>query len=397
LTMGILVFLMARSIFSYLVQAKKDQESLSNTIFDTAVDGIVLLSARNKVHAFNKGAEKIFGYESHEMLGHGLNRLMGEEHNNKHEKYVANYQDSGDAKIIGSGRVVRAKRKSGEEFDMYLAVSEFKKGEETFYAGFCRDISQEMEMQKALEKSKAELLLLNKKLREEHVKLVQAEKLSSIGLLASGVAHEINNPLAGVMACVDSLSAKSLSQESEKEYFEMAQAALNRIKSTVQDLLGFARQGEFRLQEIDVRGVLDGSVHMLRPIIERKKIQLNFHDGNESDLVLIDKSQVTQALMNIILNAIQAVDVNGIVDIFIRSEQDRIFITVIDDGPGIPPEIISRIKDTFFSTKNEGEGTGLGLSVTEGILKNHGSDLEISSVQGKGTEVVLSLPNANIN
>jgi len=244
----------------------------------------------------------------------------------------------------------------------------------------------------ALQVALGDLESANARLVEEQSKLVLAEKLSSIGLLAAGVAHEINNPLSGVMGCLKALREKSLTAERRQEYFETIREGLDRIRTTVEGLLDFSRQRPPTITELDLADVVYASLRLLAPLVRKKDLKVDVQVAPGMVSAWADRFQLMQALVNLLMNAAQAVGRGGCVGVTSVVEPARIGVRVSDDGPGIPPELVARVCDPFFTTKPEGEGTGLGLAVTLGIVKAHGGDLVIESKAGKGTMVTIWLP-----
>ncbi len=232
----------------------------------------------------------------------------------------------------------------------------------------------------------------NRRLVEEQAKLVQAEKLSSIGLLASGVAHEINNPLSGVMSCFKALREQAVPVERRGEYFETIQDGLERIEVTVRGLLDFARQRPPMVTEEDAAEVVSSCVRLLRPLQRKKDLLVENRIAPGSMSVVADRTQLMQAIVNVMMNAIHAVPPGGRIAVEPRLAPGQVGICVVDNGGGIPGELLGKICDPFFTTKASGEGTGLGLAITLGIARAHGGDLTIASEQGQGTTVTLWLP-----
>jgi len=246
----------------------------------------------------------------------------------------------------------------------------------------------------ALREALARVAEVNRQLVEEQAKLIQAEKLSSIGLLAAGVAHEINNPLSGVMGCVKALRDKAVPVERQEEYFEAVRDGLERIRGTVQSLLDYARQRPPHATVLDPAEVVVSCLRLLQPLERKKDLTVTNPIVAGAALVLADRTQVMQALVNILMNAIQAVRPGGRIGLELQLETDRIGLRVQDDGAGIAKDLLGRVCDPFFTTKAEGEGTGLGLALTLNIARAHGGDLVIESEEGKGTVVTLWLPRA---
>jgi two-component system NtrC family sensor kinase len=236
---------------------------------------------------------------------------------------------------------------------------------------------------------------------EELVKMqarvAQSERLASIGQLAAGVAHEINNPLGGVLA-LTSLTLEDLPPDDpNRENLEEVVRQTRRCSEIVKHLLEFSRQHAVSAEEVDVNEVLEKTLALL----ERQSIFFNIAVEKRlaPDLprIMADRSQLQQVLMNILMNAVQAMDERGTVTLTSRydRERDRVELSIRDTGCGIPADKIDRIFDPFFTTNRTGQGTGLGLSIAYGIVEEHGGRIEVESTPGKGSLFTVYLPRAD--
>ena len=235
---------------------------------------------------------------------------------------------------------------------------------------------------------------------EEQAKLRQSEKLASLGQIAAGIAHEVNNPLHGVMGCVKALSLGTVPGEREEEYFATCRDGLSRIQRSIRNLLDFARRDtQEPPEEVDASLVVERTALLLFSAIRNKRVTFKQDVRAREVYLWVDPFQVIQALVNIVMNAIHAVDDGGEITIsaYYRSGDDGVWnaiLAVADDGHGMTPEQVRRVCEPFFSTKERGEGTGLGMAVTAGILKSYGGRCEIQSEPGEGTTVNVVLPAA---
>jgi signal transduction histidine kinase len=245
-----------------------------------------------------------------------------------------------------------------------------------------------------LRQARDQLAEANQRLVAEQAKLIQAEKLSSIGLLAAGVAHEINNPLTGVMGCAKALRDGISEPERRAEYWEAVHDGLERMRGTVQSLLDFARQRPPAPTEQDAGEVVQSCVRLLQPLERKKDLKVDNRVAAGAALVQADRAQLMQALVNVMMNSIHAAPQGSAVVVSARAEGDLVGIRIEDSGGGIPQEQLKKVCDPFFTTKPEGEGTGLGLAITLSIVRAHGGDLAIESEVGKGTAVTLWLPKS---
>ncbi|MCF8033612.1 MAG: HAMP domain-containing protein [Desulfarculaceae bacterium] len=231
-------------------------------------------------------------------------------------------------------------------------------------------------------------------LRHNNEQMVQTEKLTALGTLTSGVAHELNNPLNNISTSCQIL-LEELGQEASPYHRELL-AAIDQQVSKARDIVGslleFARQREFELNPEDLREVVEEARKLIRGEIPAGvEVRLEVPGGITLEM---DKAHMVQALLNLVMNAIQAMGERGVVTIRGRRDQaqGQVLLEVEDTGPGIPPEALSRIFDPFFTTKDVGRGTGLGLSITYGIVERHQGHISAESQPGKGARFRLTLP-----
>ncbi|MCC7174431.1 MAG: cache domain-containing protein [Bryobacterales bacterium] len=243
---------------------------------------------------------------------------------------------------------------------------------------------------------------LEQKVRERTEELVamqarvsQSERLASLGMLAAGVAHEINNPLGGILA-LTSLTLEDLPPEDpNRENLEEVVHQSQRCRGIVKGLLEFSRQSHMSAEIVDLNKVLDDTLSL----IAKQAAFFNVEIVKEYDPglkpVLAGRSELQQVFMNILMNAAQAMDEQGTIRIVTRNAaEDAVEVLVSDTGHGIPPEHVDRIFDPFFSTKPSGQGTGLGLSISYGIITSLKGTIHVESVVGKGTTFTIRMPAA---
>jgi len=226
--------------------------------------------------------------------------------------------------------------------------------------------------------------------------LMQSEKMSAIGQLIAGVAHDLNNPLASVVGFADYLVESSADTPSEMlEPLRAIQQEAERAANIVKNLLNFARKQEGRRQVKPVNEILAATLFLLRNQLMAAKIDAEVDVAPGVPPVSVDMNQIQQVFVNLIANAAQVIQSSGVGSrIVIRAVSwlDGVAVTVEDDGPGIPPEIAHRVFEPFFTTKPAGEGTGLGLSICQGIVKEHGGRLSLVPTQRRGAVFQVELP-----
>ncbi|MBT7086443.1 MAG: PAS domain-containing sensor histidine kinase [Desulfobacterales bacterium] len=272
-------------------------------------------------------------------------------------------------------------RKDGEKIPINLNASiVYEGGKEVASIGFFHDMREELKMKSELEKTQVQLL--------------QAEKMSSLGKLSAGVAHQLNNPLGGII-----LYTKLILEDYDLD--DLVKDDLNRIlhdaqrcRDTVKELLEFARQTSHNIKAQDINEAIGRTLFLLenQTLFQNIDIIKNFDKGLPK--VPVDIQQINHVLMNIILNAAQAMDGDGKLETetVFDSRNEKVRIRISDTGPGMTDIVLRQIFDPFFTTKEEGEGTGLGLSMVYGIIEDHGGSITADSKLGEGTSFVIELP-----
>lgn len=236
-----------------------------------------------------------------------------------------------------------------------------------------------------------------KELKETQDQLHSAEKLASIGQLAAGVAHEINNPLGSVILYASMLRRKIEKLDNDAQSREDLKTIIdeaNRCKNIVSNLLNFARQGNLRLGPVNISEIISNIAKQVKINPEFSEVSIEVNNQIGQSEINGDSDQLKQVFLNIITNACEALEnsSNKKVTININLNAENLFIEVIDSGCGIPNENIGKVFTPFFTTKKMGKGTGLGLAISYGIIKMHRGEIKVSSTEGIGTVFIISLP-----
>ncbi len=232
-------------------------------------------------------------------------------------------------------------------------------------------------------------------LRSAQAQLVQSEKMAAFGQLGAGIAHEVKNPLAGILGCAQIAVKKAEPGTVIHTNLQLIEKETKRCKSIIDNLLRFARQEKAFLEPIGVNAVVEDAAAIVDHQLEMNQVRLETDLAPGLPAVLGSSNQLQQVLMNLMINAQQAMEgAPGIVTVRTRkTESGGVEIRVQDTGPGIPKEIADRIFEPFFTTKPSGKGTGLGLSVSFGIVKDHGGEIAVESIPGRGATFVITLPS----
>jgi signal transduction histidine kinase len=242
-------------------------------------------------------------------------------------------------------------------------------------------------------------LWMLQRLREadrEHKKtvevLAQTEKMVSIGRIASGIAHEINNPLGGITLCFKNLMEGNVDNQTREKLIEAVNDGLEKIKNIVEQLLDFSRMSVTEKTLVDINSFINRLLVLFNYPMSKKNIVIVNELADDIPPIYIDENKMSQVFMNLIINALQSMDGGGTLTINTGIEDGFCAISVEDTGAGIPPDVMPNIFEPFFTTKGVGEGTGLGLSVSKGIVEQHGGMIEVESAPGEGTVFTIRLP-----
>lgn len=222
--------------------------------------------------------------------------------------------------------------------------------------------------------------------------LIHAQRLSTTGTLAAGISHEINNPLGGMINAANALRSGQLDAAKQAEYIELIADGLARVRTIVQKVLHFRPQ-PIQAVAVALRSTVDRAIAFLDHKAKSRGVEVRNEVSDDLEVVQGDPVELQQAILNILMNAVDASPAKGgLVRVIHRRDGDRIHISIIDNGIGMDAEELSRCLDPFFTTKDQGEGSGLGLPVASSIIENHGGKLGIESEKGRGTTVTIDLP-----
>ena len=274
---------------------------------------------------------------------------------------------------------------SSEEFDLCLDTSGSRRV--LLSGSLAKSPSEEGETIHFLIKDIEQRRLMQKQ-------MAQADKLASIGELSSGIAHEINNPLGIILGYTQLLLRGEDPQSARFNDLKTIEKHVQSCKAIVEDLLNFARTSRSQKERLNIHPIIEEVIGFVRHHSNLENIQIETHFAANMPPVLIDEKKIKQVLINLLMNAIHAVTPKGTIGITtgLNTATGRLTVEVSDTGHGIAKENLSRVFDPFFTTKPTGEGTGLGLSVSYGIIKGHGGNITVKSKPGQGATFTLSLP-----
>jgi len=356
--------------------------SFLNNIIKSSADGIVVADLEGSVLIYNDSAERILGYGADELVGvpGSLYKLVSPEVARENLRRMRSAEHGPPGKLTSTR--VSLVRKDGEEVPAsFSAAIICEGGREIGTVGIFSDLRERLRMRKELE--------------ETRMQLMQAEKIASIGRLAAGIAHEINNPLSGILIFADVLM-RDLSPSNpqwNEDLLEIINQTM-RCKEIVARLLEFSRQSVNQRFNYDMNSVIQRSAELLTHQALFHNVEFVFDLQADIPAMLGDPGQLQQVFINFIINAGTAMNGRGRVTITSRFDpvSEQVMLEFADTGPGIPDEIISKVFEPFFTTKGPGEGTGLGLSVAYGIIQQHGGSMSVRNVPSGGAVFTVVLP-----
>lgn len=349
-------------------ELKETKDYLEN-LFETANDVIYRLNTSGVVTYVNKKIED-WGYKKEELLGKSFLTVLSKEH--KGERFKKTILEG-----VKQTYEVEVVNKSGEVRYAILSISPIRNNEGMIVEalGIAKDITE----QKGFEQQ-----------------ISRTEKMSAIGQLAAGIAHEINNPLGGILNCLYNLRKKRFSPEKEEEYYKSMEDGIHRVKKIVSQLLDFSQQHEPEFTSVDINGLVDEVLFLLNYALSKNGISIEKSLDPNIPIFMLDRHKMTQVLTNILLNSVQAIKGKGQITVRTGQGEGWCHIDITDTGNGIPEDILPRIFDPFFTTKDVSEGTGLGLSVSKGIVDMHHGRIDVRSEEGRGATFTIKLPIQNL-
>jgi two-component system sensor kinase FixL len=340
------------------------------SIVESAVDGIVVIDKHGRIEAFNRGAERLFGYNERDVLGRSVNLLMPSPFHEEHDGYLARYFATGEKRIIGIGREVTGLRKDGSTFPVRLSVGEMRIDGEPKFTGILHDLTERVR--------------LEAQLREQ-------ASLTRLGEMAAVVAHEVKNPLTGIRGAIQVIGGRLPPGSRDAEVVKEIVARIDALNDLMTDLLLFARPPQPKLAPIEALALLQTACDLVRQDPAARGVTIDVH--GRAATVMGDAALLKLVVQNLLLNALHAMQGRGRIQITVTSTDSHCRIDVADDGPGIPVEVRERLFTPFFTTK--ARGTGLGLSTARRFVEAHGGTIAIACPASGGTTVTVELPRTS--
>ncbi|MBM4332941.1 MAG: PAS domain S-box protein [Deltaproteobacteria bacterium] len=376
LMVGILVVLGTGALYFifivqnyYLVDRSLAQmKTYTENVLESMADGLISIDNDKKIVTLNRRAAEFLKDEEKNLRGLKIFNIF--------DPNIATFLK--DQKMVIRNMEVEIKPPSGGRIPLSLSAAPLK--DET---------GREM----------GSVLLLRdlREIRDLQEKVRRSERLASLGRLAAGVAHEIRNPLSSIRGFAQYFMRRLKGQEEEEGYASIMVKEVDRLNRVISELLDFAKPKEPHRELNFVQNLLDHSLKLLEADLARKKVEVEKEYDTNLPLVLLDRDQISQAFLNLLLNALESIEEGGNIRVSLKKGEDpsSLEITVADTGRGIPPEDLKKVFEPFFSTKRK--GTGLGLAIVHQIIEAHGGDIIVESQEGRGTTFRITLPVSGFN
>lgn len=342
-------------------------ESLYRAVAETVVDGLVVIDAAGTIEWLNAAATTLFGYRAEEVCGRNVSVLMPAPFHAEHDGYLQRYLTTGERRIIGIGREVRGRRADGTEFPLWLAVGETTVGGARKFTGIVRDLSRQKQLEALLQ---------------------ERQTLARVGELAAVVAHEVRNPLAAIKGVVEVIQTRFAADSPDRKVLGDLLLRVDSLDQLVSDLLIYARPLPPVFKRVSILDLARDTAALVGsdPVAAGVRFEVA---GDEATLD-IDPAQMGRALLNLLTNAAQAMKHTGVGRVTGTRQPGVYVVQVRDDGPGMAEDVVARCLEPFFTTKTR--GTGLGLPIARRVVEEHHGTLRLESAPGRGTTVVIELP-----
>jgi len=359
-------------------------DSLFRTLIATAVDGIVVIDDRGSIEVYNNASERLFGYRREEVVGKNVKMLMPSPYREEHDRYIGNYHKTGEKRIIGMGREVVGQRKDGTTFPMLLSVGEGIVDGRNIYVAIVHDLT---------------IRNLNaRRMQDMQNELLHVSRLSAMGQMTGAIAHELNQPLTAILNYINAARRMVASQKDQQaskvaDLIDKAASQTSRAGQIIRQLRDFVEKRETAKTEVDLNIVVEEAITLASVGSADPNVKTSIALEGGLPRVLIDKIQVEQVVINLVRNSVEAMQYVAHRELKVstsRDEEGGVKVTISDTGPGLPPEVASRLFHPFVTTKEK--GMGIGLSICHSIVEAHGGRIWATPGEKGGVSFHFRLP-----
>lgn len=364
----------------------RNREAHLKSILDTIPDAMVVIDERGAIQSFSSAAEKLFQYHADEVVGKNVYILMPDPYREHHDKYITRYLETGEAKVIGKGRIVVGLRKDGSTFPIELAVGEMHSFDQRFFTGFVRDLTERQQTEA--------------RLQELQTELIHISRVSAMGEMASTLAHELNQPLSAIAnyqtgalfyldQCTDEVASVL------REPLQNAADQAIRAGEIIRRMRNFVTRGETDREVVHLGRLVEEASALALVGAKEMGLRVRLDLDAAANAAYADKVQIQQVILNLARNAIEAMADGERRELVLATglrDRKTAIVSVTDTGSGIEPEIAAQLFQPFITTKEE--GLGVGLSVCRTIVEAHGGQIWVEENPGGGAAFRFTLPIA---
>ena len=359
-------------------ELKEANKFLTNLI-ESSVDGIIVTDMKGNILIFNRGAENILGYNAEEVVGRMNIQSIYPPGVAKEVMEKLKNPDYGGVGKLTSFPIAHL-RKDGEiiEGDLSASLIYDENGKEIASVGIFKDLR--------------ERLRIERELREMQQALLQSEKLAAMGKLTSQIAHELNNPIYGIMNTLELLKTEVPPESKRRRILELSLSETQRLAEMLRNMLSFSKPEEEKRRPVKINELVEGILLVMEKQMRESNIKVETYFDETLPEVMASTNQMRQVMLNLLKNAKEAMPKGGSLTVRTSREDHKVMVAIQDTGVGIPEALRDKIFEAFFTTKQKVKGVGLGLSVCYGIIKDHGGEIRVESEVDKGTTFTILLP-----
>lgn len=361
----------------------KEAHDFLDKIIACSTNAIMAMNMKGGIRLWNQGAENIFGFRSDQVVDKmSIQEIFPKKQTKMIMEMMRDEDFGGRGKLNSYPLTFKRDDKKLIEGNLSASILYDEQGKELASVAIFVDLK--------------ELLTTERQLSEARQHLLQSEKLAAMGRLTSQIAHELNNPLFGIMNTLELMKTEISPQNKRRRLLDMSLSEIERLADMLKKMLSFSKPDQGERQKINIHTVIDELMLLYKKRFRENSIKVRFDLTCDPGLVLGSKDQLRQIFINLFSNAMYAMPDGGDLEISTKILSSKLHITILDTGTGIKPEHIHKVFHSFFTTKTESvQGVGLGLSVCYGFIKDHGGDIVVESQEGQWTKFTITLPVAD--
>ncbi|MEJ2223022.1 MAG: PAS domain S-box protein [Desulfobacterales bacterium] len=357
----------------------KEAHDFINKIIQSSPNAITATDMKGNILIWNPAAEETIGYKAADVIGKmNIQKIYPDEVARKVMQMLRKQEHGGVGRLKAYPMVYVRQDGTVVEGSLSAAIIYDSSGKEIATVGSFVDLKERLEMERALRRTQEQLL--------------QSEKLAAMGRLTSQIAHELNNPLYGIMNTLELLKTEIAPESKRRKVLEMALSETVRLSDLLRKMLSFSKPDQAEKQAVDLNTVLDEILLLHEKQLQENDIKIKTTFAEALPQINASKDQLRQVFLNLVANARDAMPDGGTLSVTTASDAENVRIEIADSGTGIKQEHLKKIFDSFFTTKDSVKGVGLGLSVCYGFIKDHGGDIKVKSKVNSGTTFTITFP-----